>query len=215
MSDPHVPWHSLSSIDLYRRRSTGEDAHHEVKRMVTIRLLGKPAVDHEGQSDRSPRGKKAWALLAYLVLSERPPTRRQVAEMLFGNADDPLRALRWTLAELRRCVGDALTLDGDPLQYTAARATLIDVALLADDDTDPATLLDMDGVLLDGVDLSGHEAFDSWLIVARHPWPPGTPPTRSFTPGGWLRPTRSRRAITSCSSVPSRCPVTPSRRSVR
>ena len=136
--------------------------------MVTIRLLGKPAVDHEGQSDRSPRGKKAWALLAYLVLSERPPTRRQVAEMLFGNADDPLRALRWTLAELRRCVGDALTLDGDPLQYTAARATLIDVALLADDDTDPATLLDMDGVLLDGVDLSGHEAFDSWLIVARH-----------------------------------------------
>ena len=136
--------------------------------MVTIRLLGKPTVDREGQPETSPRGRKAWALLAYLVLSDRPPSRRQVAEMLFGNADDPLRALRWTLAELRRCVGDALTLDGDPLRYTSAPGTRIDVELLTEDNTDPAELLDLDGVLLDGVDLSGHEAFDSWLIVARH-----------------------------------------------
>jgi hypothetical protein len=40
--------------------------------------------------------------------------------------------------------------------------------MLAADDTDPADLLEIEGMLLEGVDLSGHEAFDSWLIVARH-----------------------------------------------
>ena len=57
-----------------------------------------------GTAGRSapPRGRKAWALLGYLLLAERPPSRRHLAELLFADADDPLGALRWTLAELRR-----------------------------------------------------------------------------------------------------------------
>jgi hypothetical protein len=55
--------------------------------MLTIRLLGPPAIERDGLLLRSPRGRKGWALLSYL---------------LFGDADDPLGALRWTLAELRR-----------------------------------------------------------------------------------------------------------------
>ena len=39
------------------------------------------------------------------VLAERPPGRRHLAELLFDEADDPLGALRWTLAELRRKLG--------------------------------------------------------------------------------------------------------------
>ena len=39
------------------------------------------------------------------VLGERPPTRTQLASLLFPEADDPLGALRWCLAEIRRGLG--------------------------------------------------------------------------------------------------------------
>jgi len=72
---------------------------------LSIRLLGPPTLERDGRSVAAPRGRKAWAVLAYLLLAERPPGRRQLAELLFGDADDPLGALRWTLAELRRALG--------------------------------------------------------------------------------------------------------------
>ena len=68
---------------------------------LTIRLLGRPVVERDGQAVPPPRGRKTWALLAYLVLAERPQGRRHLAELLFADADDPLGALRWSLAELR------------------------------------------------------------------------------------------------------------------
>ena len=135
-----------------------------------IRLLGKPAVERASRPQRPPRGRKAWALLAYLLLEEQPPSRRQLAQMLFGEADDPLRALRWTLAELRRCIGEGLRLDGDPLRCEIGADIRVDVRLLADEggDGDEAALLDLTGELLEGIDLSGNELFDSWLVVERH-----------------------------------------------
>src|SRR5262249_59360023 len=96
--------------------------------------------------------------------------RRKVAEMVFGEADDPLRALRWPLAELRRCIGEGLRLDGDPLRCEIGADIRVDVRLLADQggDGDEAGLLDLTGELLEGIDLSGNELFDSWLVLALH-----------------------------------------------
>ena len=37
-----------------------------------------------------------------------PPAAARLAELLFAEADDPLRALRWSLAEVRRALGDAI-----------------------------------------------------------------------------------------------------------
>jgi DNA-binding SARP family transcriptional activator len=54
---------------------------------------------------RPPRGREAWALLAYLLLADRPPGRRHLAELLFADADDPLGVLRWTQTELLEGVG--------------------------------------------------------------------------------------------------------------
>ncbi len=136
--------------------------------MVTIRLLGAPAILRDGQPVRPPRGRKAWALLGYVLLAKRPQGRRHLSEMLFGDADDPLRALRWTLAELRRCVGDVLVLDGDPLICTLGPDVIVDVHALTDNHRDPARLLELTGELLDGLDLSSQHVFDSWLIVERH-----------------------------------------------
>ena len=76
---------------------------------------------------RAPRGRKAWAVLTYLLLADRPPSRRQIAELLFGDADDPLGALRWTLAELRRALG-VRGLTGDPVATTLGDDVSVDVA---------------------------------------------------------------------------------------
>ena len=53
-------------------------------------LLGRPAIDGT-PSGYQMRSRKSWALLTYLLLSERPPTRTQLAALLFEQADDPLR----------------------------------------------------------------------------------------------------------------------------
>jgi hypothetical protein len=45
------------------------------------------------------------------LLGERPPTRSQLASLLSADADDPLRALRWSLAEVRRALDDHGSVD--------------------------------------------------------------------------------------------------------
>ncbi|HZV75955.1 MAG TPA: BTAD domain-containing putative transcriptional regulator [Conexibacter sp.] len=125
--------------------------------VTTIRLLGVPAIVRDGVPAPPPRGRKAWALLTYLLLSERPASRRQLAELLFAGAADPLGALRWNLAQLRRALGPAAALQGDPVELVLAAGVVVDVR-----ETDPA-----EGVLLEGRELAASPAFESWLLVAR------------------------------------------------
>ena len=113
--------------------------------MVRIRLLGPPAIERDGVPAPPPRGRKAWALLAYLLLAERPPGRRHLAELLFDEADDPLGALRWTLAELRRKLGAPELFGGDPVATTLGNGITADVHALTGELADPAGLLDLDG----------------------------------------------------------------------
>jgi DNA-binding SARP family transcriptional activator len=127
--------------------------------MLTIRLLGRPTIERDDQPVRSPRGRKAWALLAYVLLAERPPSRRTVAELLFRDADDPLGALRWTLAELRRALGLPDSFSGDPVLSNLGPDVTVDIE-------DPETT--SEGELLDGVELPSSLEFESWLLVARH-----------------------------------------------
>jgi DNA-binding SARP family transcriptional activator len=134
--------------------------------MLAIRLLGPPAIEQDGRPVRSPRGRKAWALLGYLLLAERPPSRKRLAELLFGQADDPLGALRWTLAELRRALGERGALGGDPLVASLGDDVAVDLQQLASDDPEP--LLRIDGELLEGVRLESSPEFESWLSMERH-----------------------------------------------
>jgi hypothetical protein len=39
---------------------------------LTIRLLGPPAIERDGRPAPPPRGRKAWALLAFLLLTDQP-----------------------------------------------------------------------------------------------------------------------------------------------
>jgi len=73
-----------------------------------IRLLGPPAVEQHGHDVARPTGQKAWGVLAHVALADRPPARMRTAAMLFPDARDPRRALRWNPTELRQALGGGL-----------------------------------------------------------------------------------------------------------
>jgi DNA-binding SARP family transcriptional activator len=131
---------------------------------LVIRLLGRPEIERDDVVVDPPRGHKAWAVLAYLALAEQPVARARLAGLIFGDAGDPLGALRWTLAQLRRALGAPGTLQGDPLALGLPADTVVDVLALERGDADPALAR---GELLEGVDPGAGDAFDAWLLVER------------------------------------------------
>lgn len=132
--------------------------------MSNIRLLGPPEIELDGVVAAPPRGHKSWAVLAYLVLAERPVARSRLAALIFGGAADPLGALRWTLAQLRRALGVADVLRGDPLELGLPAGAAVDALALASGDPDPALVR---GELLEGIEAGAGADFESWLLVER------------------------------------------------
>jgi DNA-binding SARP family transcriptional activator len=135
---------------------------------LTIRLLGSPRIERDGESVAGPRGNKAWALLAYLLLSRQPPSRRKLADLLFTDANDPLGALRWSLAQIRRALRQPGALRGDPVELALEPGFDVDlrrvhsIPLPEADDVDHFT-----GELLEGMSFGASSAFDAWLTVER------------------------------------------------
>ncbi|MCW3002918.1 MAG: hypothetical protein JWQ20_2216 [Conexibacter sp.] len=133
---------------------------------LAIRLLGKPQIERDGVPVGAPRGRKTWALLAYLLLCERPPPRSRVASLLFSEADDPLGALRWTLAELRRTLGVPDAVAGDPLELRLPPGAAVDVVALIAPGED-VSFTRAEGELLEGMSFPSSPVFESWLGVMR------------------------------------------------
>lgn len=133
-----------------------------------IQLLGRPRLEVDGASGYRYRSRKSWAVLAFLLLGERPPTRTQLASLLFAEADDPLGALRWCLAEIRRGLGPGGLLDGDPVQLTLPVGTTVDVGVLVHGHWSQAVNLPGLGAdLLDGLTIHNAAPFESWLLSQR------------------------------------------------
>ena len=135
--------------------------------MLTISLLGRPSIERDGQLVNGPRGQKTWALLGYLLLSDRPRSRADLAELLFGDAADPLGALRWALAELRRILGLSEILRGDPVSVGLEDAS-VDVLQVRAGLFDVALLRDHRAQLLEGVHVSASPMFDAWMMAEQH-----------------------------------------------
>lgn len=135
---------------------------------TAIYLLGRPSIEVDRRRAGGPRGRKAWGLLAFLLLSRMPASRESLAELLFGDADDPLGTLRWNLAELRRSLGPGVELGGDPVQLTLPTGTTVDVLMLSSGTWVEAIRLPALGrELLDGVDVQASPAFEAWLVAER------------------------------------------------
>lgn len=135
---------------------------------LTIHLLGHPRVERASGDAYQVRSRKSWALLAYLLLSDRPPPRTELAALLYAEADDPLRALRWNLSEIRRALGADVDLEGDPVVLDLPPGTLVDVHVLTSGSwPDAVGLPGLGSELLAGLVLREAAAFSTWLLSAQ------------------------------------------------
>lgn len=136
---------------------------------VVVHLLGPPIVTREGAVYPAPRGRKVWALLAYLALAEQPPSRQLLAELLFPDAEDPSSALRWNLSELRRLLGGPETVgSGSTVGLRLPSGSVIDVRVLIEGTSSEAVELPGLGrELLEGVDVDASPGFTAWLLGER------------------------------------------------
>ena len=134
---------------------------------LAIHLLGPPRVERGGKPLPAPRGHKVWGLLAYLVRSEAPVSRKHLAGLLFEDAEDPLAALRWNLSELRRLLGSE-DLRGELLELAPSPATYVDLsAVLSGSWAQALCAPGLDRELLEGMSFSGSPAFEVWLAAER------------------------------------------------
>ncbi len=138
-----------------------------VVRSVEVRLLGRPQVVVGGQVVRPPRGTKSWGLLAYLSTTEANRSRAELAELLFATAEDPLGALRWNLAALRRLLELPDAMKGDPVRLELPEGWTVDVRQLVSGDPVAALEPDRLGDLLDGMTFSDCPLFETWLLAER------------------------------------------------
>ncbi len=131
--------------------------------MLHVQLIGPPRIEDTTGATREMRGQKPWAVLARLVLADRPLSRRELGAELFANTDDPLGSLRWCLARLRKALGSSDLFTGDPIRSELPPSITVDVielqrGLLA---------ADAAGEFLEGIDPRCGPEFSTWLLVAR------------------------------------------------
>ena len=132
---------------------------------LVVQLLGRPSVVRSSGDVYQFRSRKSWALLAYLILGEHPPTRSQLASLLFAEADDPVRALRWSLSEIRRGLGDDGSIDGDPVVLKLPAGAVVDVdVVIRGAWIDAVGLPGLGADLLEGMTVRGAAAFETWLL---------------------------------------------------
>lgn len=131
--------------------------------MLHIRLIGTPRIEGPNNELREVRGKKPWAVLARVLLADRSLTRRELSAELFPEAADPLGSVRWCLASLRKAIGSADVLTGDPIRRELPDWVSVDVYDLRNGAVDIANI----GELLEGVDPACGPEFSTWLLVAR------------------------------------------------
>src|SRR5438067_48918 len=135
---------------------------------LRVRLLGRPSLEHDGESRRL-EGYKPWALLTYLLLEPRAPTRRELADLLWSEADDPLGAVRWSLSQVRKAVNPPAEIgERDGRIKIDAEVLVVDAGELLRGEWDDSTIDDLvRGELLEGMSFGEAPAFDTWLQVQR------------------------------------------------
>lgn len=143
---------------------------------LRIELLGGLSVRAGDAAITLPASKKTRALLAYLVLANRPRRREHLCETFWDGPDDPRALLRWSMSKLRGVVDadrSRLIADRDQvsLDLNGAEVDLFAIRALADGPADAEALkqaaVALRQPLLEGLDLPGHDTFQAWLTAER------------------------------------------------
>jgi DNA-binding SARP family transcriptional activator/tetratricopeptide (TPR) repeat protein len=136
---------------------------------IVAQLLGAPLITRDGVVYAAPRGRKVWALLAYLALARQPPTRHLLIDLLFPDAEDPASALRWNLSELRRLLGGPDTVgSANVVRLKLPAGSVVDVDVLQEGTSGAA--IELPGLgreLLEGVDVEASPGFSAWILGER------------------------------------------------
>src|SRR5919204_2974940 len=150
------------------RRSNGGAFLDSPSVALRVRLLGRPGLEHDGESRRL-EGHKTWALLAYLLLESRAPTRRELADLLWSEADDPLGAVRWALSQVRKSIDPPAEIgERDGRIKIDSEVIVVDAGELLRGEWDEESIDDLvRGELLEGMSFDESPAFDTWLQVQR------------------------------------------------
>ncbi|CAN5303580.1 hypothetical protein BH10PSE17_BH10PSE17_15890 [soil metagenome] len=143
---------------------------------MNINVLGTLEVSQASHAVALPASRKTRALLAYLVLSDRPQRREHLCDLLWDEGpDDPRAALRWSLSKLRTVIDtdsprlmadrDAISIEHDDLSVDLrVAAALGDGAAHGDVQQ---SLVALRQPLLAGLDFPSHAMFQSWLGAER------------------------------------------------
>ncbi|HET8567355.1 MAG TPA: tetratricopeptide repeat protein [Candidatus Limnocylindria bacterium] len=117
--------------------------------------------------ERAIPGHKPWGLLAYVLLAPAPPARRDLSELLWPEADDPLAALRWALLQVRRALEPEVTLAGTE-RLTLGGELSLDVRRILSGAAEADEVEDLArGDLLEGLFFGDAPAFEHWLALER------------------------------------------------
>lgn len=136
--------------------------------LLSVQLLGAPVVRVGDSEAPPPPDRKTWGALTYLLLSEHPPSRQRLAELLFPEVGDPLAAVRWALASVRRLLGSEVAVAGDPVEVRCPAGMLVDVEVLTRGRwSEAVNLPNLERELLEGVWFGALPAFELWLMGER------------------------------------------------
>ena len=129
---------------------------------LRILLLGSPELMNDGRQIDIP-GVRPLALLAYLILNEKPQSREHLANLLFDGPDDPRASLRWTLSQLRKAISaEAIHADRQQISFNFAGDYWLDVNAFE------AGAIDLyRGELLAGVNVRDAHQYEAWLLAQR------------------------------------------------
>lgn len=146
---------------------------------LEISLLGELRVACSGRQLELPTSRKARALLAFLVATERPHRRERLCELFWEVPDDPKASLRWALCKLRKVVdapGRArIVADRERVRFDFDGVNIDIRDVLARSkgaERRSGQELEfmvrrLDSIVLDGLDGAGDATFDAWLTGLR------------------------------------------------
>jgi pimeloyl-ACP methyl ester carboxylesterase/DNA-binding SARP family transcriptional activator len=146
---------------------------------LELRLLGPLSIARAGRPVPMPRSQKTRALLAYLVMTQRPQQRERLCALFWDVTDDPRGALRWSLSKLRvldapdapRVRADRQTVAFEP---AGARVDALELRRAFAGGLDRLSVEQLRGLsgifrgrFLEGLELPGFDEFQAWRAAER------------------------------------------------
>jgi DNA-binding SARP family transcriptional activator len=142
-----------------------------------LALLGRPSLLAGARLAPLKLRPKAVAVIAYLALEDREVQRRDLARLLFPDAEAPLATLRWHLAHVRSSAPSFITRHLSATRETVSLTIPTDVTLFRINAQLICRQPGMPGAcgalamyrddLIAGLAVSATAEFDNWLYVAQ------------------------------------------------